>query len=124
MDSEKPSELRKFLKENIAISSTINEPYGFLCFPQNQGQILETLDFVEEIITNEINAVTDNPLVFTKEDDPDLPTEYAILSGGNFHGEYIAKTADYLSLAIHDLAMMSEVDFTVFLIITFFDREG
>ena len=109
MDSDKPSELRNHFKDINSASSIINEPYSFLCYPQSQGQILEVLDFVEEIVRNEINAVTDNPLVFTKEDDPELPGDHAILSGGNFHGEYIAKAADYLALAIHDLAMMSEV---------------
>lgn len=84
-----------------------------MCFPQAHGQILELLEFVEEILTNELNAVTDNPLVFTREDDSDLATDYAIISGGNFHGEYIAKAADYLSLAMNDLSLMSEVKFLI-----------
>lgn len=111
LDSENPSELRTFFKQQAIESPLINEPYSFICFPQAHGQIWDTLDFVEEIITNEINAVTDNPLVFTQEDDPELVNDHAIISGGNFHGEYVAKAADYLGLAVHDLAMMSEVFF-------------
>ena len=106
--NEGPSELRTFLTSEKTTSSVVKEPYGFICFPQAHGQIWETLDFVQEVLTNEINAVTDNPLVFTKEDDP-MVNDHIILSGGNFHGEYVAKAADYLGMAIHDLAMMSEV---------------
>ena len=106
--NEGPSELRAFLTNEKTASSVVKEPYGFICFPQAHGQIWETLDFVQEVLTNEINAVTDNPLVFRHEDDP-MVNDHVILSGGNFHGEYVAKAADYLGMAIHDLAMMSEV---------------
>lgn len=57
----------------------------------------------------EVNAVTDNPLVFRKEDDPDLK-EDSIISGGNFHGEYIAKIGDFIGMVGHQAGMMSEVD--------------
>lgn len=107
MENNQKSELRNNLKKH----NKTGDSHTFFCFPQAHAQVFETLDLVEEILTSEINAATDNPLVFTNEDDPELSKGYAILSGGNFHGEYIAKAADYLGMSIHDLAMMSEVNF-------------
>jgi histidine ammonia-lyase len=58
------------------------------------------MKFVENIVNNEIQAVTDNPLVF--------PETGEILSGGNFHAEPIALAADYLAIAVTELANLSE----------------
>lgn len=107
LDGKEISQLRRSFKQNNKVS----DPISFMCFPQAHAQIYETLEMIKEILTNEMNAVTDNPLVFTKEDDPLIDVDHLILSGGNFHGEYIAKAADYLSMSIHDLALMSEVLF-------------
>eukprot|EP00004_Rigifila_ramosa_P013534 TRINITY_DN3009_c0_g1_i2.p1 TRINITY_DN3009_c0_g1~~TRINITY_DN3009_c0_g1_i2.p1 ORF type:complete len:521 (-),score=141.74 TRINITY_DN3009_c0_g1_i2:59-1621(-) len=60
----------------------------------------DTLGFVRQILTTEINSATDNPMVF--------PSTGRILSGGNFHGEYPAKALDFLAIGIHEISSISE----------------
>jgi histidine ammonia-lyase len=71
------------LLEGSAIStqakSQVQDPYSFRCIPQVLGATLDGLRHVTDIVVNEINAVTDNPIIFPDED--------LILSGGNFHGQ-------------------------------------
>lgn len=76
----------------------IQDPYSFRCIPQVHGPIHDTICSVKDIITKEINAATDNPLIFGKD----------IISGGNFHGEPIALNMDYLSIAMTELSAMAE----------------
>ncbi|OQR68451.1 histidine ammonia-lyase-like [Tropilaelaps mercedesae] len=78
----------------------VQDAYTMRCCPQVHGVVHDTLDFVRRIITTEMNSATDNPLVFVERNE--------IISGGNFHGEYPAKALDYLAIAIHELASMSE----------------
>lgn len=78
----------------------VQDPYSLRCIPQVHGASLDTLKFVENIIETEINSVTDNPLVFEKEGE--------ILSGGNFHGQYLALAMDFLSIASAEIASISE----------------
>jgi histidine ammonia-lyase len=66
--------------------------------PAVHGATRDALDHVEQVTYREINSVTDNPLVF----------EEAILSGGNFHGQPLALTLDYLAIAMAELASISE----------------
>ena len=60
----------------------------------------DTIEFVQGIITTEMNSATDNPIVFAERGET--------VSAGNFHGEYPAKALDYLSIGVHELASMSE----------------
>ncbi len=76
----------------------VQDPYSFRCVPAVHGASRDALDHVEQVTYREINSVTDNPLVF----------EGAILSGGNFHGQSLALTLDYLAIAIAELASISE----------------
>ncbi|MCD6441755.1 MAG: histidine ammonia-lyase [Candidatus Marinimicrobia bacterium] len=97
--------LRNFLRNSAIIRSHVNcqkvqDPYSFRCTPQVLGAVYDTMKFVENIVNNEIQAVTDNPLVF--------PETGKILSGGNFHAEPIALAADYLAIAVTELANLSE----------------
>ncbi len=78
----------------------VQDPYCYRCTPQVLGMVRDTLDFVEQIAEREIDAVTDNPLVF--------PEENNIFSGGNFHAEPIAMAADYLSIALTECGNISE----------------
>lgn len=78
----------------------VQDPYSFRCVPQVHGATKDTLRFAEEIITTEINAVTDNPTVFEKED--------LIVSGGNFHGQPLALQLDFMAIAMSELANISE----------------
>ncbi|HEY59455.1 MAG TPA: aromatic amino acid lyase [Anaerolineae bacterium] len=93
--------VRKLIKDSTFINSSphIQDAYSLRCGPQVHGAVRDTLNFVSNIIRKEINAATDNPLIFEK---------YDVLSGGNFHGEPIALFMDYLSIAISELASISE----------------
>jgi histidine ammonia-lyase len=75
------------------------------CAPQVLGAVLDTTSFVRQIVEREINAVQDNPLIF-----PDLPESRTLkaISGGNFHGEYVAFGADFLTIAITELGSITE----------------
>lgn len=78
----------------------LQDPYSFRCVPQVHGAVKYAIAQVRDVFEREINAVTDNPLVFHEED--------KIISGGNFHGEPLAIALDYLSIAMSELASISE----------------
>ncbi|HZW78726.1 MAG TPA: histidine ammonia-lyase [Flavobacteriaceae bacterium] len=78
----------------------VQDPYSFRCIPQVHGATKDTLHFVHRVIKTEINSVTDNPNIFTKDD--------LIISGGNFHGQPLALALDYLSIAMAELGSISE----------------
>ncbi|MFT4058419.1 MAG: histidine ammonia-lyase [Legionella sp.] len=80
--------------------SRIQDPYSLRCQPQIMGAALHQLRFVRDTLQVEINAISDNPLVFSKQDD--------VLSGGNFHGEIVAMAADNLALAIAEIGANAE----------------
>ncbi len=93
----------KFLEgSEIALQQKthLQDPYSFRCVPQVHGAVKYAIAQVRDVFEREINAVTDNPLVFHKED--------KIISGGNFHGEPLAIALDYLSIAMSELASISE----------------
>jgi len=81
----------------------IQDPYTLRCIPQVNGAVRDAIDYVEWVMTNELNSVTDNPLIFF--DDAGRPE---IVSGGNFHGEPLAISMDYLALALTELGNISE----------------
>ncbi|MDI9493118.1 MAG: histidine ammonia-lyase [Bacillota bacterium] len=78
----------------------VQDAYSFRCIPQIHGASRDAIAYVRNIIDNELNAVTDNPLIFSD-------TEEA-LSGGNFHGQYLAISLDVLGIALAELANVSE----------------
>ena len=78
----------------------VQDPYSFRCIPQVHGATQDTIDYVQGIFIKEINSVTDNPNIFPDED--------LILSGGNFHGQPLALGLDFLSIAMSELASISE----------------
>ena len=78
----------------------VQDPYSFRCMPQVHGATKDTLAFVRKTFITEINAVTDNPNVFTKDD--------KIISGGNFHGQPLAFGFDFLKIAMAELGNISE----------------
>ena len=78
----------------------VQDPYSFRCIPQVHGATLDTINYVKEIFIREINSVTDNPNIFPDED--------MIVSGGNFHGQPVALGADFLAIAMSELANISE----------------
>ena len=87
--------------ELIAASKVhVQDPYSFRCVPQVHGAVKDTLRYVKSVIDIEINSATDNPIVCPEEDQ--------IISAGNFHGEPIALPIDFLSIAMSELANISE----------------
>ncbi len=78
----------------------VQDPYSFRCMPQVHGATADVLEMVIKVLETEINSVTDNPIVFHDED--------AIMSGGNFHGQPLALHADFLAIAMAEIANISE----------------
>jgi histidine ammonia-lyase len=76
----------------------VQDPYSIRCVPQVHGAILDSIISIKEIVEKEINAATDNPLIFNED----------VISGGNFHGESLALNMDFLSIAITELSAISE----------------
>jgi histidine ammonia-lyase len=77
----------------------VQDAYALRCMPQIHGPVLDALTFAESLVARELNAATDNPLVF---DDGE------IISGGNFHGQVVAMALDLLAIALTNLAVISE----------------
>lgn len=78
----------------------VQDPYSFRCIPQVHGASKDTLEHIEKVFTTEINSVTDNPNIF-----PDLDM---IISGGNFHGQTLALSLDFLAMACSEIGNISE----------------
>ncbi|MBV9960829.1 MAG: histidine ammonia-lyase [Parafilimonas sp.] len=88
------SEISNHKKEQV------QDPYSFRCVPQVHGATKDVFDNVLDVFLTEINSVTDNPNVFPDDD--------LIVSGGNFHGQPLALRLDFLSIAMSELANISE----------------
>jgi len=78
----------------------VQDPYSFRCIPQVHGASKDSIHYVSGVISNEINAVTDNPTIFPDED--------LIISAGNFHGQPLALALDNLCIAMAELGSISE----------------
>ncbi|KAF0980036.1 hypothetical protein FDP41_001189 [Naegleria fowleri] len=113
--------------------SRVQDAYTLRCIPQVHGVVNDTVEFCRSVMENELNAATDNPMVFIDPSGSKVPNsrhihfedhedfhshlhhyttadenDEQIVSGGNFHGEYPAKIMDYLGIAITELANISE----------------
>lgn len=84
----------------VNASDRVQDAYTLRCIPQVHGATLDTLLHAERVLDIEMNAVTDNPIVFPDTGD--------VLSGGNFHGQPLAFALDYLAIAMSELANISE----------------
>jgi histidine ammonia-lyase len=91
--------------ELIDSTSQLQDAYSLRCAPQVIGSVRDALAFVRLVVRTEINAATDNPLIFL-----DLPQdrENKAISCGNFHGEPLALAMDMLSIAVAELGSISE----------------
>ncbi|KXG78682.1 Histidine ammonia-lyase [Fervidicola ferrireducens] len=78
----------------------VQDAYALRCIPQVHGAIKDAIRHVKRVLEIEINSATDNPLIFSEEE--------RVISGGNFHGEPVAISMDYLSIAVSELANISE----------------
>lgn len=87
------------------------DPYSLRCAPVVLGAVQSALAHVREVLEGEIEAVTDNPLIFA-DADPAAPDHLSrttkVISGGNFHGEPVALVMDYLGIAAAELASIAE----------------
>ena len=89
------SAIRESHREN---DPRVQDAYSLRCTPQVLGAVGEGLTFAERLVTTELNAATDNPLVFGDD----------VLSGGNFHGQPIALALDVIAIALTTLAGLAE----------------
>lgn len=78
----------------------VQDAYTLRCVPQVLGAVRATVAHVRDVITIELNAVTDNPLFF--------PEDGTVLHGGNFHGQPVALAVDHLKVALAEVALFSE----------------
>jgi histidine ammonia-lyase len=89
------SEIRESHREN---DPRVQDAYSLRCTPQVLGAVGEGVAFAEQLVATELNAATDNPLVFGDD----------VLSGGNFHGQPIALALDVIGIALTTLAGLAE----------------
>ncbi len=78
----------------------VQEYYSIRCVPQILGPVLDTINFTQTILENEVNSVNDNPIIDKANNN--------VFHGGNFHGDYVALEMDKLKIAITKLTMLSE----------------
>ncbi len=96
--------LRKILSgsalSNECLPGKVQDAYSIRCIPQIHGASRDAIQYVTDAVSREINAVTDNPIIFPDEGD--------VISGGNFHGQPMALAFDFLAIALAELANVSE----------------
>ncbi len=100
---EVAKEIKRLLNGSaIAVQSKkhVQDPYSFRCIPQVHGASADTIDFVTKNFLTEVNSVSDNPNIFPDED--------KIISAGNFHGQPLALSLDFLAIALAELGSISE----------------
>ncbi len=96
--------LRALLKgsalSNESLPGKVQDAYSIRCIPQIHGASRDAVRYVYDAVSREINAVTDNPLIFPEDGD--------VISGGNFHGQPMALAFDFLGIALSEFANVSE----------------
>ncbi|MEB3328183.1 MAG: histidine ammonia-lyase [Candidatus Sericytochromatia bacterium] len=88
------------LVETHRTCGQVQDGYSLRCVPQVHGATRDTLTHAREVFTTEINAVTDNPLIFAEQGEA--------VSAGHFHGQPLALPLDFLCIAVAELANISE----------------
>jgi histidine ammonia-lyase len=96
--------LRAMLTDSTQVTQPddirVQDAYSLRCIPQVHGASKDVYHYVEGVASRELNAATDNPLLFTETGEA--------VSGGNFHGQPLALAADFLAIAMAELANISE----------------
>ncbi len=87
-------------KVPTAAETAIEDAYSIRCSPQILGPIKDSLRWIRQVITNEINSSNDNPLILTEHRD--------VFHNGHFHGQYIAMAMDYLGICLTTLSNLSD----------------
>jgi histidine ammonia-lyase len=88
------------LNQSHANCGRVQDAYSMRCAPQVHGAAREALSWIRHIVRIEMNAATDNPMVFAQDGE--------IVSGGNFHGAPLSIAADLLVIAVAQFATISE----------------
>lgn len=91
------SEIRK---SHLLNDPRVQDAYSIRCVPQIHGASRDAIDFIINQILIEINSVNDNPLIFPETEEH--------IEGGNFHGQPVALVMDFMSIALSELANISE----------------
>jgi histidine ammonia-lyase len=96
--------MRNILKKSQLVEShkdcgRVQDPYSIRCIPQVHGASRDAFSHFEEILGYELNSVTDNPIIFSKDE---------TYSGGNFHGQPLALPLDYVGLAAAEIGNISD----------------
>jgi len=81
----------------------VQDVYSLRCAPQVHGPVADALDYIGKTLATEINSATDNPLIFENDDGSSV-----IISGGHFHGQYVAQAMDLLAIVMADLSSICE----------------
>lgn len=95
--------IRSLLKDSPLMAMPkqhVQDPYSFRCIPQVHGATADAIAYAVSVVEREINSVSDNPLIF--------PSQDRIISAGNFHGQPLAITFDFMAIALAELANISE----------------
>ena len=97
--------VRRLLEGSAVLAShadctRVQDPYSLRCVPQIHGAVKEALAHVDRVLAGELNAVTDNPILF--------PDTGEVVSAGQFHGQPVSMILDYLAIALATLANVSE----------------
>jgi len=95
--------IRSFLEDSEIAKQPkkhVQDPYSFRCMPQVHGATKDAVEYAVSVFETEINSVTDNPTIFPDDD--------MVISAGNFHGQPLAITLDFLSIAMAELGNISE----------------
>lgn len=97
--------LRRIIQNSEIVSShkdcsRVQDAYSIRCCPQVHGASIDALHYARRVLETEMNAATDNPLIFSEADQ--------IISGGNFHGQPVALALDFLAVALSEIASISE----------------
>lgn len=87
-------------RDETHFKEKVQEYYSLRCTPQILGPVYDTIAYAEKIVVDELNSVSDNPVVDSEAND--------IFHGGNFHGDYVALEMDKLKIAITKLSMLAD----------------
>lgn len=89
-----------FEEQETVFKDKVQEYYSLRCVPQILGPVLDTLEYTEKVLENEINSANDNPIINVEDQH--------VYHGGNFHGDYISLEMDKLKLVVTKLTMLAE----------------
>lgn len=101
----------------VGLTNDVQDCYSVRCAPQVHGASRDAIAYARRVAEAEINAATDNPLFFSGPaptdsgggpDDPQRHHEPRAYSAGNFHGQPVGMAADFLAIAVAELASISE----------------